>query len=126
MHEFGHNLNLRHGGGDDNDNTLYEPNYRSIMSYRYQFDGVDIDCDAVGDAVYDYSRGRLRPLDEAALNEYTGICDIVAIDWNSNGTLENPVSFDIDGSTDTIHDDFNSWGRLYLNFRDTGSAWGGS
>jgi len=126
MHEFGHNLNLRHGGGDDGDNTQREPNHLSIMSYRYQFPGVDIDCDATGDAVYDYSRGRLALLNEAALNENAGICNNVAIDWNGNGAIENPVVFDIDGSAQTLHDDFNSWGRLYFNFRATGSGWGGS
>jgi predicted Zn-dependent protease len=32
MHEFGHNLGLRHGG---NENTNRKPNYISIMSYNY-------------------------------------------------------------------------------------------
>ena len=34
MHEFGHNLNLRHGGRD---NTNCKPNYASVMSYPLQF-----------------------------------------------------------------------------------------
>src|SRR5689334_22291027 len=37
MHEFGHNLNLRHGGGDG---LNYKPNYLSIMNYRYQLSGI--------------------------------------------------------------------------------------
>jgi hypothetical protein len=37
MHEFGHNLNLRHGG-DENDN--WKPNYYSIMNYMYQLRGL--------------------------------------------------------------------------------------
>jgi hypothetical protein len=34
MHELGHNLGLRHGGGDD---TNYKPTYISIMNYAFQF-----------------------------------------------------------------------------------------
>ena len=40
MHELGHNLGLRHGGGDD---TRCKPNYLSIMSYALlwpQFDNA--------------------------------------------------------------------------------------
>ena len=59
MHELGHNLGLRHGGGvsstsDPNscyppacedENTVpaapnYKPNYLSVMNYRYQFAGI--------------------------------------------------------------------------------------
>ncbi len=55
MHELGHNLNLHHGGFEPRN---YKPNYNSIMNYRYQFYGIDDDCDAVGDNVLDYSVGR--------------------------------------------------------------------
>ena len=34
MHELGHNLGLRHGGGDD---TNGKPNYLSVMNYAYEF-----------------------------------------------------------------------------------------
>ncbi len=37
MHELGHNLNLRHGGAD---NQLYKPNYLSVMNYSHQMGGV--------------------------------------------------------------------------------------
>lgn len=37
MHEFGHNLGLRHGGGDD---VNYKPNHYSVMNYMYQFAGL--------------------------------------------------------------------------------------
>jgi len=37
MHEFGHNLGLRHGGDE---NTNYKPNYFSIMNYLYQLGGL--------------------------------------------------------------------------------------
>ena len=50
MHEFGHNLGLRHGGGE---NENYKPNYLSIMSYNYQLNGLTFD--GVGGRM-DYSR----------------------------------------------------------------------
>ncbi len=135
MHEFGHTLNLRHGGGDDGDNTSREPNHVSVMSYfssdgsfvgSYQVGGVDVDCDSVGDGVYDYSRGRLADLDETSLDENVGLCDGAAIDWNDNGSFQTDVSFDISGNAATVLDDFNSWGRLYPNFRAAGSGWNGN
>ncbi len=37
MHEFGHNLGLRHGGDE---NLNHKPNYFSIMNYLYQLQGL--------------------------------------------------------------------------------------
>lgn len=37
MHEFGHNLGLRHGGFE---NANYKPNYLSVMNYMYQLVGL--------------------------------------------------------------------------------------
>ncbi len=37
MHEFGHNLGLRHGGFED---ANYKPNHTSVMNYMYQFAGL--------------------------------------------------------------------------------------
>lgn len=37
MHEFGHNLGLRHGGNED---VNYKPNHYSVMNYMYQFAGL--------------------------------------------------------------------------------------
>jgi hypothetical protein len=56
MHEFGHTLGLRHGGGD-NDNC--KPNYLSVMSYSRQFAGSPI-----ANRRLDYSRAVLPDLDE--------------------------------------------------------------
>ncbi|PKF81575.1 hypothetical protein CW749_02770 [Vibrio sp. vnigr-6D03] len=39
MHEFGHNLGLRHGGNED---LNFKPNYYSIMNYMYQLDGLSV------------------------------------------------------------------------------------
>ncbi|WP_347587765.1 choice-of-anchor L domain-containing protein [Acrocarpospora sp. B8E8] len=47
MHELGHNLALRHGGGDDVNN---KPDYLSIMNYLFQLPGLP------PDSRLDYSR----------------------------------------------------------------------
>ncbi len=66
MHELGHNLGLQHGGDEE---TNYKPNYLSIMSYAYQFEGLYVDGK---DGVLDYSRVAIEGLDEAALCETSG------------------------------------------------------
>lgn len=65
MHELGHALNLRHGGGD---NFNCKPNYLSVMSYSRQFDN-----DPIVNRPLDYSRQALATLDESALFEPAGI-----------------------------------------------------
>lgn len=72
MHEFGHTVNLSHGG---NEGTNYKPNYLSVMNYTYQF-GLN----NAGATVFDYSRfdtttaaGTVTSLNESSLNEPTGI-----------------------------------------------------
>ena len=58
MHEFGHNLGLRHGGSVD---ANYMPNYFSIMNYMYQLAGLPTIGTSEGDRYYFY---RLVTLDE--------------------------------------------------------------
>lgn len=65
MHELGHTLNLRHGGGD---NVNCKPNYMSIMSYSFQFPTLD------PTRPLDYSRQNLPPLNEnGGLDEPSGV-----------------------------------------------------
>lgn len=71
MHEIGHNLGLRHGGGDD---INCKPNYLSVMNYAFQFSNF------VGTRPLDYSRSVLNALVEATgsppvggLNEGAGV-----------------------------------------------------
>ncbi len=64
MHELGHTLNLRHGGGDD---INFKPNYHSVMNYHWQSPNVN-----VGWAL-DYSRAAAGTLDESCLNEPAGL-----------------------------------------------------
>jgi hypothetical protein len=52
MHEFGHNLSLRHGGFE---NTNHKPNYVSVMNYMYQLVGIPgIQNDSVVGDRYEY------------------------------------------------------------------------
>jgi hypothetical protein len=99
MHEFGHNLGLRHAGDDHEPN--YKPNYLSVMNYLFQL------ADLVPDRPLDYSRCTLPSLNENSLNEPDGIgpscppglrtshspspCPPLttgeATDWNEDGDL---------------------------------------
>jgi hypothetical protein len=137
MHELGHTLNLRHGGGD---NINCKPNYLSVMSYTHQ-----IDNHYIHGRVLDYSSSNLATLNENSLNEVFGIGgppDLktaygpfpaamssagVAIDWNRNGNdMDMNVSADINRLSNTNsgctgaeailkgHDD---WRNLQYNFR---------
>ena len=54
LHEFGHTLGLRHGGGD---NINCKPNYPSVMSYMSQFPTPLSPPKAVTTRPLDYSRG---------------------------------------------------------------------
>lgn len=64
MHEFGHNLNLRHGGGQD---TNCKPNYLSIMSYTRQFETP------IANRPLGFSKSVIETLNEANLDEFKGI-----------------------------------------------------
>ncbi len=85
MHELGHNLLLRHGGFE---NRNFKPNYNSVMNYRFDFPGVDTDCDGLGNNVIDYSFGLNIALDESALDEAAGVCGATPIDWNGNAVID--------------------------------------
>lgn len=62
-HEFGHNVERRHGGGALEPNC--KPTYPSVMNYLYQLRGL---LDDGGTPHLDFSRDMLSPaLDEAAL-----------------------------------------------------------
>lgn len=124
IHEIGHNFGLRHGG---NVNCNYKPNYNSVMNYRYQFPGIDTDCTVPGNGVAGYSIGSRINLDENALDENAGVCGLAAnvpVDWNNNGSLQNPVVADINasdsgqvtncGGTLTTLGDFNDHANLNL------------
>ncbi|GAC1444862.1 MAG: hypothetical protein NVSMB52_04660 [Chloroflexota bacterium] len=138
MHELGHNLGLRHGGGDD---TNYKPNYLSIMNYSFQMQGL-IKNKAAG--LLDYSGMSLPTLDESHLNETTGLgalaagygtiysCNNIgksvltasgAIDWNCDGTatdtdvaanINNLDPVDSPSPAGETLTGFNDWANLNL------------
>ena len=123
MHELGHNLNLRHGG---NTNCNYKPNYNSVMSYRYQFPGVDTDCDVAPNGVLDYSTGSNITLNENSLNENNGVCGAPnSVDWNGNNVIQSSVSVDVNSNDDfqnsqcggilTTYSDFNDWANIVFS-----------
>ena len=135
MHEFGHNLGLEHGGGDE---TNCKPNYFSVMNYLFQFP------DFVSGRPLDYSRSALTTLNKTNLNEPNGISQStpsglttvygprgtgkgpafpvagVPIDWNFNGVTTNTgVNSDINGDLacetpgpGPILNGFNDWNAL--------------
>lgn len=119
MHELGHNLNLRHGG---NVECNYKPNYNSVMNYRFQFPGVNDGCGIVGTSLLDYSRGTRITLNENSLNENAGVCGSAPLDFNSNGTIESNIAFDVNasdtteatncGGTLTTLTDWDDWGHI--------------
>lgn len=141
MHEFGHNLNLGHGGSNG---VNYKPNYLSIMSYRYQLSGIPpTDPDGAGPltARIDYSPSDLDDLDETHLKEMAGIGDGTdtalwrcpngttgsgvgtgPLDWNCDGdTNDQNVTNDInnDSFTNTLTG-FDDWSNLLYDFQRTG------
>lgn len=114
VHELGHNLGLQHGGDDA---EAAEWNHCSIMSYQWCQSGVDVDCDATGDAVYDLSQGAHALMDLTNLDERIGLCDNKAQDWNGNGTIEPAINWQ-----DKTWDDHDNWGSLLLDFKSSSNA----
>lgn len=142
MHELGHTLGLRHGGGDD---IGYKPNYVSVMNYHF-YDLFTTDYD---NPPLDYSREDLATLDEAHLDENTGIASQVSSnvwmrhfyvdpvddqiksshilldglkhDWNQDGVFEEDVEVDLNyinvedpPSQGEELDGYNDWALLQL------------
>lgn len=112
MHELGHTLGLRHGGGDD-DNC--KPNYLSVMNYAFK--GGIPNPSAPLDVRIDYSRVALRTLDENKLSEAAGIgaapmgrlgarTDFTL--WSADGLsvlperADKPIDWDADGQIEGI------------------------
>jgi len=140
MHEFGHTLSLRHGGGD---NINCKPNYLSIMSYAFQFKSL------VPSRPLDYSRESSAPLDENNLvesvpiesnsfsetiigsdnsfNNRTGTG--IPIDYNNDGDVSDTVPRNINNlkascransepKLETL-DNQNDWSNILYDFRGT-------
>lgn len=136
MHEFGHVLNLGHGGGDHvND----KPNYFSVMNYNFQTRGLRLNGT---DGRLDFSLGANPALNEAALFEGVGVANAPAgygtrwkvlrnaeelerladlangpLDWNDDGAIsQTAVSEDINADRQfTVLAGHNDWPVLVYN-----------
>lgn len=122
-HELGHNLGLQHGGDTP---TNDKPNYNSVMNYRFQFAGVDTNCDATGDGVLDFSSGTRITIDEHAILESDGVCGASPLDVNGNGSIDAaPLAFDWNADfTKGVLTDHDDWSAL--DFGGIGDADGAS
>lgn len=144
MHELGHNLGLRHGGGDP---VNYKPNYLSVMNYAFQLTGL-LQMNGMSTAL-DFSRFKLFSLDENALNEATGLTPPAGLegrlgtrlltvyrangikmywydgpaDWDGDGTIEVGVQADINSDGDySMLSGFDDWASLRFNGGWVGQA----
>jgi hypothetical protein len=140
MHELGHNLNLRHGGGDS---VNYKPNYLSVMNYSFQFSGI-LPSTGSPTGRLDYSSSNLAELDENSLDESLGIGSLAgidtlhtcpgsttlkrvsaagAIDWDCDGpptpidTLRIASSINMD-STRQVLRGYNDWANVKYDFQN--------
>lgn len=142
MHEFGHNLGLRHGGNENSPN--YKPNYFSIMSYTFSLTGIPPGFRA------DYSAQDLPDLDESNLDEGVTLGDgndrtifsnggvtvgpnantagNVNIDWDQDGTPNetganvgnnNINNFGFGSPANELLTGFNDWENLRYNWRNS-------
>jgi hypothetical protein len=133
FHEFGHNLGLRHGGGNG---VNYKPNYLSSMNYLYQLKGLppdnktgdryyyqnystDTDCwtgssswDLSGgpdnaSMVLDYSDGSGDNLTESSQAESIGLgrSGATAVDFNCDGDTSDNVSMNLNPDYDNTTTD---------------------
>lgn len=85
MHEFGHNLGLRHGGFESAPN--YKPNYVSVMNYMYQLVGVPgVQNDSTVGERYQYYVQNLAGLRPNACTMFNSRCAADFIIDYSNGS----------------------------------------
>ncbi len=142
MHEFGHNLGLRHGGDEDSN---YKPNYYSIMNYLYTLNGLSTIGNEEGDRFYrlaglrgmtrggllnspegdpanfkmDYSDGSGASIDETNIVESQGLrrTGSTGVDFNGDWDTVDILSGDLNGdsSTGTLTD-YDDWGNIDLFF----------
>ncbi|MFG1624162.1 hypothetical protein [Kribbella sp. NPDC049227] len=113
VHEFGHNIGLKHGGTD---NVNYKPNYLSVMNYFFQLGGV---LKSDGSLYWGYSNVAPPALNEASLKESAGLgssASAFKTMWKcpngsnrtTSGAASGPIDWNCDGDTaDTTAADIN-------------------
>ena len=82
MHEFGHNLGLRHGGNED---VNFKPNHYSVMNYMYQFTGLSAMPDTIHAAERYYFANGLKGITYCGLVENSPCTDSFIMSY-SNGS----------------------------------------
>lgn len=85
MHEFGHNLGLRHGGVDDSN---YKPNHYSVMNYMYQFAGLSSTPSSVHAAERYYLANGLKGKTFCGLMENSPCTDAFRMDYSDGSGAE--------------------------------------
>jgi hypothetical protein len=120
MHEFGHNLGLRHGGNED---LNYKPNHYSVMNYMYQFAGLSATPDSVNAADRYYLANSLKGVTYCGLAENSPCSDQFLMSYSngSSATLDESRLSEADnigrGSTGGAYADWdNSGGRTAGTF----------
>lgn len=128
MHELGHTLGLRHGGGDQ---FTHKPNYHSVMNYTWQFPKEGFESSWV----LNYSRRVFPSLNELSLQEPAGIGghsghttqsgplpwklvpETGRVDWDRNGVdTDTGVIADINASGKfEVLDGFEDWSQLVFS-----------
>lgn len=142
MHELGHNLDLHHGGADDEN---FKPNYLSVMNYEFynswiRFAASPGSTEVAGRRL-DYSERTYPNLDENHLDERVGLggppddldisvytnrddCPTIShlvpatgpIDWNCNDAIEPDVAVDLNEVTNdpflSVLTGFNDWDHV--------------
>jgi hypothetical protein len=123
MHELGHNLGLEHGGFESRN---WKPNYNSVMNYRYQFAGIDLNQDAFGDGPPGYSNGFAPVINENQIQEGAGIDGVTPIDWNNDGSISTDTYQANLNCVFTISEcgsDINCWDSVCVPLHDN-DDWG--
>lgn len=82
MHEFGHNLGLRHGGFED---ANYKPNHTSVMNYMYQFAGLSATPNSAYAAERYYLANGLKGKTYCNLTENSPCSDSFIIGYSDGG-----------------------------------------
>ena len=123
MHELGHTLGLRHGGGDD---IHYKPNYYSVMNYAYTTpkQWMPTGTWPLESGRGGFSRFALLTLNENALNECVAqvtpgsalagtiyVCSYVAsgtlLEWHGRYDVANDWNNSAGGCKDPVAEDIN-------------------
>ena len=133
MHEFGHNLNLRHGG---NVNANCKPNFVSVMNYDHSGFGIDR---VGGGTILDYSPPRIAAngstrgttslptlvennLNEATILDGTDIANQFVFTNGTGNKVRNSLNAQPDWNGDGDTNDASLTVNIDTNDTNTGSA----